>query len=95
MRAGRVEVDNKGCLKGITEGADLMPGDLVNTAMYVLGMEFFDYPLIQIPGKEEFGLPQTLVSMASKYPIELVEAIYWHQMTTPQDLIMAEMFIKK
>lgn len=86
---GRVDVDDRGLLVGVVEG-DISPTGLVNTGMYVLQPEIFNYPLVKITNREEFGLPQTIVQAVNDFDIQIVICNNWHQMTSPDDLKKAE-----
>jgi UDP-N-acetylglucosamine diphosphorylase / glucose-1-phosphate thymidylyltransferase / UDP-N-acetylgalactosamine diphosphorylase / glucosamine-1-phosphate N-acetyltransferase / galactosamine-1-phosphate N-acetyltransferase len=69
---------------------------LANTAVYVLNMNFFNYPLApKKPGNSEFGLPQTMAQMAKDYEIKVVRAHFWFQITCPEDLEKAEKKLKE
>ena len=50
-------------------------------------------------GGGEFGLPQTLVTMAKDYPVKIIKAKHWHPIGHPEDIESAEKnlhkFIKK
>ncbi|TSC61103.1 MAG: bifunctional UDP-N-acetylglucosamine pyrophosphorylase / Glucosamine-1-phosphate N-acetyltransferase [Parcubacteria group bacterium Gr01-1014_107] len=89
---GRVVLKPDGkSLSGIIEGNNHgQSRALVNTGLYVLGKEIFDFPLVQIPGREEYGLPQTLLQAANDFPIEIVRSKFWFPITEPEDLRKAE-----
>jgi len=79
-------VEENGVFKGLTtEGSDL-----VCAGGYVLGPEIFNYELVQVPGKNEYGLPHTMVSAVSDFDIEVVISTRWFQITKPEDLKRAE-----
>ncbi|MCB9806026.1 nucleotidyltransferase family protein [Candidatus Nomurabacteria bacterium] len=82
--AGAVEVDDKGVVIDVMEGNTSSP--LVNTGLYVLQPAIFDYNLVKIPGREEFGLPQTLVQALGHHDIKVVVCDKWCQITAPEDL---------
>lgn len=81
----RVVLDKNGHLESIIEKQNLEPGMIRNTGLYVLGKEFFNYPLVSI-GAGEYGLPQTLVEAAKDFPVKVIEATDWHQITTADDI---------
>jgi NDP-sugar pyrophosphorylase family protein len=62
---------------------------LINTGVYVLNKKFFDYDLVSV-SKKEFGLPQTLASMAKDHKIRVEKASLWHPIGCPDDLKAAE-----
>ena len=69
---------------------------LVNTGFYVLTPEIFKYELVAAqPGSTEFGLPQTMAVMAKNTPIKVVLADFWLNITSPEDLILAESILKQ
>jgi len=95
MRMGKLIKDEDGDLIDIIEDSELNPGDLVNLGMYVLQEKIFDYPLVRIAGKQEFGLPQTIVSATKDISIKLIEATFWVHVNTPEDFARAVEELKK
>lgn len=93
-KGAKVIKKNDGTISDIIERADLQPGDLNNAGMYVVGKEIFDYPLVQI-GNGEYGLPQTLVKALKDFPIKIVEAKSWYQITSPEDVERVGKILKK
>lgn len=94
-RLGVCRVDDEGYLLEIIEAGT--PRDenikLVNTAAYLLNRKFFDYPLVKKSTKideKEFGLPQTLATMAKDYKIRVEKAEFWHPVGYPEDILKAE-----
>ena len=85
-RYGAFRTDAAGNMTGIIEGADVEPGSLVNAGLYVLDMRFFSYPLVAIKDGMEFGLPQTVVTMAKDHPVAVVVAEFWCPIGYPEDL---------
>lgn len=86
----KIVTDRKGTLTDIQEAQNLVPGEWENIGAYVLGKEFFDAPLVpKAVDSAEYGLPQTLLHLVSKYPIKIVEAENWTQITSPEDLQIA------
>lgn len=83
--AGQVEIDERGVVVAVMEG-DRSKTGLVNTGLYVLQPEIFNYPLVQIPGRNEYGLPQTLVQAIDHHDIKVVVCDKWQQITNPEDL---------
>jgi bifunctional UDP-N-acetylglucosamine pyrophosphorylase/glucosamine-1-phosphate N-acetyltransferase len=93
---GNVITDTSGNLKNIQEGKHKSAGAYAAAGMYVLGKEFFDYELVpKAPGNEEFGLPQTLVTMAQDIPIAIVKTENWVTATQPSDLEKVEIWLEK
>ena len=88
-RGARVHVDGRGSIKSIEENTTLDVGMYNNAGLYVLGTDIFNYPLVRIPSGE-YGLPQTLIQLATKHALSVVEATEWHQVTAPEDLVRLE-----
>lgn len=85
-RFGAFRTDENGNLIDIIEGADVEPGGLVNAGLYVLDTRFFAYPLVPIKDGAEFGLPQTIATMAKYVPVAIVECGFWCPIGYPEDL---------
>lgn len=85
---GKIILDEEKKLRQIAEGEH--NGGLVNTGLYVLTDKFFDYDLVKLAGRNEFGLPQTLVKMAQDYPVKIEEADFWLQISDLEELKKAE-----
>jgi hypothetical protein len=90
---GAVMVDASGSLAGIEEGLHAPPTK-VNAAVYALTLRIFTYPLVAIKNGAEYGLPQTIVTMARDVPIHIVEAHDWVQVTELADIPKAEEYLK-
>jgi NDP-sugar pyrophosphorylase family protein len=91
----KVLLDAKGNLETILEGSPLESGMLNNAGLYVLGTEFFNYPLVKKdPTSEEYGLPQTLIAASKDFKVRVVESKNWHQITSPEDLERVAKLIK-
>ncbi|MES2216036.1 MAG: nucleotidyltransferase family protein [Patescibacteria group bacterium] len=82
---GNVKMEN-GRLVAIEEGTHLPPA-IVATGAYLLNEKIFNYPLVQIPGRDEYGLPQMVVEYAKHHPVKIMEATQWTQVSTPADLL--------
>jgi NDP-sugar pyrophosphorylase family protein len=93
-RFGAFRTDADGRMLDIVEGADVGPGGLVNAGLYALDARFFDYPLVPIKDGAEFGLPQTLVSMAKDHPVAVVRATFWMPIGTPEELAKASAILE-
>lgn len=68
-------------------------GGMVNTNMFVLDRRVFDYKAVpKTVGSSELGLPQTVLaaSQEGSIPLAVVEATFWVQITSPDDLDRAE-----
>jgi len=91
---GILKTNRRGYLEEIVEKPKRAKGNLANAAVYVLNKKFFDYELVSIGGGE-YGLPQTLASMAPDYRIKVEKATFWHPISCPDDLEIAEKIIHK
>jgi len=96
ISSAEVVVDEKGRLKDIIEKSGPKQTPLTNTGLYVIGKDIFSYkPIPKNSTSQELGLPQTLVTMASDFPIHIVEARCWLPVTTPEDLHKAQAWVKE
>lgn len=91
---GRIVIDKDGCLEQIVEGKHDGKVNYVNTAMYVLTDDYFNYPLVKI-NEKEYGLPQTMVQMIKDVPIKIVKADKWIQITDLADYNKAKEILAK
>jgi UDP-N-acetylglucosamine diphosphorylase / glucose-1-phosphate thymidylyltransferase / UDP-N-acetylgalactosamine diphosphorylase / glucosamine-1-phosphate N-acetyltransferase / galactosamine-1-phosphate N-acetyltransferase len=92
---GEMLLNTDGTFLGINEERQMVENGFVNTGMYMLGKEIFDYPLTPIGGSStEFGLPHTLARLAKDIPVQTVLATKWMQITSPEDLKRAETFVE-
>jgi NDP-sugar pyrophosphorylase family protein len=87
---GRVFVNENNFVTEVVEGDHGGVPGLVNAGMYVLPPTIFSNRLIAIPGRTEFGLPQTLLKGGADVPISAVLATNWISITSPEDLARAE-----
>jgi NDP-sugar pyrophosphorylase family protein len=86
----QVIVDESGLVTDIVE-ADTHGGveGLGNAAFYLLDERIFEYPPVKVRGREEIGIPQTMLQ-AKNIPIHVVEATLFIALTAPEDLAKAE-----
>lgn len=63
---------------------------LIDACLYHFGLEIFEYDPVLIPGTNEYGLPHTVAQVARDIPIHILEAEFWQQLNTPEDLRAAE-----
>lgn len=92
-RFGVLQIENDS-LKQIIESPKIAKGSLVNCGLYVLDKRIFGYPLAKI-GKDEYGLPQTIVGMAKDHRINIVRSNFWMPINTLQDLKKSDKYLKK
>jgi hypothetical protein len=71
-----------------------MQEGLINTGAYMVDRSFFAYPLVAISATE-YGLPQTLAAMVPDETILVRMATDWQPVGCPEDIPLAEEFIKK
>lgn len=83
---GRIVYDDDGHVVSVIEGTHNEDEAYVGTNLFVLGMEYFDYPMVAIKNGAEYGLPQTVLQAARDFPIKMVEAKGWQQVTDLDDL---------
>lgn len=90
---GKVIFDDSGRIEDILEKfPDRVPG-FVCAGMYSLTPKIFDYEMVSIDGGE-FGLPQTILSAKKDIEIKAVQSRFWLQISAPEDLVIAETFLK-
>ncbi len=92
-RFGVLKVEN-GVLKDIVESQKISAGSLINCGLYILDRKIFDYSLVPITDTE-YGLPQTIVKMASDYPVTIETATFWMPVNTLMDLKQADKYLRK
>jgi UDP-N-acetylglucosamine diphosphorylase / glucose-1-phosphate thymidylyltransferase / UDP-N-acetylgalactosamine diphosphorylase / glucosamine-1-phosphate N-acetyltransferase / galactosamine-1-phosphate N-acetyltransferase len=86
---GKVTVGEDGYVEHIEEGTHAEPFT-VATCFYVLDDGVFSLPLVPAGnGKDEYGLPQTLLQMRDM-KMKAVYATAWHQVSAPEDLEITE-----
>jgi bifunctional UDP-N-acetylglucosamine pyrophosphorylase/glucosamine-1-phosphate N-acetyltransferase len=93
---GEMIANAEGNFAGIIEEKHYVEAGLQNAGFYMLDKRVFAYPLAPIGGSStEFGLPHTLIALAKTFPIHMIPATKWLQVTTPEDLVRAEEFVKE
>jgi bifunctional UDP-N-acetylglucosamine pyrophosphorylase/glucosamine-1-phosphate N-acetyltransferase len=72
---------------------DYGSGGLIFTGLYSLTTDIFNYEPIKMELKEEWGLPQTLLSVATTTGknIEIIETNFWLPVGNPEELAAAEL----
>ena len=90
-RGGRIVLRSDGHLQEIIEGTHNHNQEhLMNIGLFVLQPEIFNYELVKLPGKEEWGLPQTIVRAAQDFDVKIVPASFWLQLTDVNDVKKVE-----
>jgi len=93
VKAAVIEINGDKTIKKIVEYPDSLKSKsrLINTGLYKLDKKIFKYPLQRKkPGDPEFGLPQTLVTLAKDIPIQVIESTFWQMVNTPEDFQQAK-----
>jgi NDP-sugar pyrophosphorylase family protein len=94
---GKVEINERGEVTGVTEGDHGSVPGFLNTNLCVLDTRIFQCPMVpKAPESEEFGLPQTAIQAAKalSIPIRAVTTDKWVEITSPEDLQKAEEMLK-
>lgn len=89
IKAGKV-VEKDGLFLGLNEGLAQTGLDttLINAAAYTISKPYFSYEKKKV-SESEYGLPQTLVSVAQDHPVHIIRTEKWIQITTPECLSKA------
>lgn len=83
---GRCEIDTDSKLVSITDEKEVTSNDFIYTGACILPLSIFNEEMVQIPGRTEYGLPQTFMQRAGKEKIEIVYSEKWKSVTNPEDL---------
>lgn len=85
---GVLEFDKENNLTNIIEDvSENYPSNLVNTGLYTLNKKFFDYEMVPIKNGQEYGLPQTLMTLVKdNNNIKMVKASFWMPLGSEQDI---------
>jgi NDP-sugar pyrophosphorylase family protein len=98
VKTGNVVIDQKGRVADIEEGSFSGKKGLTNIGLYALDARIFDYAMIpKAEGSDEFGLPQTILAASRKddIPLDAKQASFWLQMTSPEDIAIAERILSQ
>jgi len=96
IKGGVVEIDKNENVTGIVDYPKDPKSRLLNTAVYKLKKNFFDYPLEKINAESsEYGLPQTLAKIAKDHPVKTIRAQFWQIINTPEELGKARAIFPK
>lgn len=91
---GRIILNSEGYLEDIREGKHRQKTSLVNTGAYVLNERIFDYEPVKLPGRSEYGLPQTMINMSKDHPVAIEKADFWLPVGDHQALQRANKILK-
>lgn len=86
---GLIIADIEGNLQEIKEGKHQGENLRICTGLFVLQPSIFEYPLVKLEGKEEWGMPQTIAQATDK-GIKIREARNWWQINSPEELERAK-----
>jgi len=89
---GNISLGENGAILGVEEGDHSGKPGLMGTNLVMLDTRFFDLPPTpKSPDSSEYGLPQTAVaiSKAKSIPFTALSTTFWHQITSPEDLVTA------
>ncbi len=89
-------VSSEGYITGLKQAteSECAQGINITAGMYVLDERIFDEQPVAW-SNAEFGLPQTIMQMAQKIPVQAVYIHDWISVNTPEDLAKAENIILK
>jgi len=91
---GLVTTDQENYLTAVVERPHQHRTGLVNTGAYLLTKEYFQFPPVAI-STEEYGLPQTLVSLYPQIKTEVLTTDWWLPIGSPENLKTAEKILPK
>jgi glucose-1-phosphate thymidylyltransferase len=94
---GRMVIDDAGEVIAIEEGDHAGKPGLMNTNLIVLDRRIFTHPMLpKSEGSDEYGLPQTVLAASKELgiPLQAVLATNWIQITSPEDLAIAESLLR-
>ena len=95
MRGGKIIYDANANVTDVKEGIHAPGDNYIGTNLFVLGKEYFSYPMVAIKGGVEYGLPQTVAKVAQDFKIKMVQATGWEQINDIQDLKRLDRSIRK
>ncbi len=86
VSGGRVYLNADGTVKDIVEGTHEGDDILLNIGLFVVGKEIFNYEMIKLPGRSEYGFPQQFARAAKDFPVKVVVSRGWYPISSPEDL---------
>ena len=95
---GKVEINEDGYLTDILFSNKDEGGLItIENGLYSLTPDVFNFPMVKIPGKEEYGLPHTVLAQIINGTIKLktTKADYWIKINSPADLVIAENILRE
>jgi NDP-sugar pyrophosphorylase family protein len=92
---GGITMGENSAFVAIKEDKHFVEDGYISTNLFSLKKEIFTYEPVLVPGRTEFGLPHTVLAVAQHTFVPIVPVTQWFQITTPEDLVRAEAFVKK
>jgi NDP-sugar pyrophosphorylase family protein len=89
MSGGKMILDEQDYVLDIQEGKHA-DGGLISTGLFVFSPVIFNYPLQKMPGREEYGVPPTIVQALAEMPLKALHASAWKQISAPEDLYLTD-----
>jgi NDP-sugar pyrophosphorylase family protein len=91
QRGGKVVLNDQAEIVDIIESNNHGgEAGLVWTGLAILTPKIFEVEMVKLPGKEEFGLPQTALKLPPGASLGAIQSRWWLQISTPEDLQTAE-----
>lgn len=87
LSGGKMILTNDGFVADILEGKH-EGGGLISTGLFILSPIIFNYPMQKMPGREEFGIPPTIMQAIHEMPLAAIYATAWKQVSSKEDLIL-------
>ena len=88
--ASRIELDKDGKLINFLTANKYREkyndAGLAFTGLYSLNENIFNYPMVKMQTKEEWGLPHTLLSIVPYIDLKIIETDFWLPITSNYDL---------
>lgn len=84
-----VVADENGFLKEVFYDTEGNRGDiLLDVCLYKFTPDVFKAPLVKLETKDEYGLPQSVISYAlsQKIPVKVLQATQWIKVNSPADI---------
>lgn len=94
-KGGRIILNDTNHVVDIMEGDHTAERLYMNTGLFVLQPDIFNYELVKLTNKEEWGLPQTVVRAAADFDVKMVEATFWEQVTNLEDVARVEALLQE
>jgi NDP-sugar pyrophosphorylase family protein len=98
-RGDRILLNEQGTLCGFMNGPAYVDSygeeGLMNTGMYMLSRKIFEYPLVKLRTREEWGLPQTILGAINDIDLKIIETDFWIQISNADDLERASGILKE